>query len=131
MKYKRMIKNPLQGERINTMATVAIVSGVAIGAVIGALFATEKGKNVRNYLSYQIDRLFNNADPKLVKKKLGNLIHDVRGHIKQSANGLLGPESLRNDVAAISVTGIPTNAWKNPREKSAYPKTLDPSIKNV
>lgn len=131
MKYKRMIKNPFQGERINTMATVAIISGVAIGAVIGSLFATEKGKNVRNYLSYQIDRLFKNRNPNLAKKNLGHLIHDVRGHIKQSADGLLGPESLRNDTASISVTGIPTNAWKHPREKSVYPKTPDPSIKIV
>ena len=131
MNYKKMIKNSFPGERMNTMTTVAIVSGVAVGAVIGVLFATEKGKNVRNYLGYQLDRLFNINQPDIAKIKLGSLVDDVRVHIKQSADGLLGPESNRNNASAINVAGTPTNAWKNPREKSAYPKTPDPSIKIV
>jgi len=131
MNYKNIINNPFQGKRTDHITTVAIVSGLAIGAVIGALFATEKGKNVRNYLGHQLDRLFKNQNQNVAHKKLGNLIDDVRGHVKQSADGLLGAKNHKSDVSAIHVDGTPTNAWKNPKEKSAYPKTPDPSIRIV
>ena len=46
----------------------AFLSGVAIGAVVGVLYAPDKGKNTRDRLSYQLDKY---------KEKLQELIDEM------------------------------------------------------
>ncbi len=47
MKFNKIKINPLLGKGDDTIKTVAIISGVAVGIAIGALFATESGKTLR------------------------------------------------------------------------------------
>ncbi len=48
--------------------TLAFLIGAAAGAVIGILYAPDKGENTRDKLSYQLDKY---------KKQLENLIDDL------------------------------------------------------
>jgi hypothetical protein len=109
---KKNFTDAFVGKNIGSKTTVAIVAGVAIGAVIGTFFLTRPGKKLRTNLGNFIDQLRGNT-PKKAREKLGNLIFDVRVHIKQNAEGLLGPTHYRNDPAQIYPKGVPSNAWKN------------------
>lgn len=91
---KRIHKNALllSPNKLSTRTTVAIVAGVSIGLAIGALFATAKGREMKGKLigfaGDLIDELTGNTTAK-AQQKLGNLIGDVRHHVKQNADGLL------------------------------------------
>jgi hypothetical protein len=102
MKFKKMAINSFRGKSIDPMTTIAIVSGFAVGAVIGALFATKKGRQIKKqfvvYAGNLIDHLKGNSATK-AQAKLGGLISDVRSHVKKNAEGLLAPPHL---LTAIS-----------------------------
>ncbi len=65
-------------------------------------------------------QLFNKKSANHVHDKLGVLIDDVRGHIRQNAEGLLGPESKRHNSSEIHVPGTASAAWKNHPEEQTH-----------
>jgi hypothetical protein len=93
MKYKNIAAHLYKDKELSTRTTVAIVAGVSIGLAIGALFATKKGREMKDRLlefaSDLVDQVSGNTRIK-AQKKLGNLIEDVRMHVKQNAEGLGG-----------------------------------------
>lgn len=126
MNYSKILKSSFLSKRNSNMATVAVIGGVAIGVALGALFATKRGKNVAS----KVVNLFANLTGKSTKFKtrdeLGNLIENVRGHIKQNAEGLLGSENNRKDVSAIHAENVPSNKWKEQKEKTIFPNDPNP-----
>lgn len=42
--------------RDNGSGFLAFLSGAALGAIVGILYAPDKGKNTRDRLSYQLDK---------------------------------------------------------------------------
>ncbi|RZL39147.1 MAG: YtxH domain-containing protein [Pedobacter sp.] len=128
MNYQKILKSSLQSRRNANMATVAVIGGVAVGIAIGALFATKKGRKTKskiiNFFA-KITGKVKSADP---TQELGNIVENVRGHIKQNAEGLLGAEADRHDISEIHVEGTGTSAWKNQQEKTIFPNEPNPKI---
>jgi hypothetical protein len=90
MKHKKIA--PFKSGGMNTQTTIAIVAGLSIGLAIGALFATKKGRDLKETLlgfaSDFVDQLKGNTAAK-AKERLGNLIGDVKSHVKRNADGQL------------------------------------------
>ena len=63
----------MSSKRGNTF--LAFLTGAAVGAIAGILFAPDKGSNTRNKLSYQLDKY---------KQKLEELLDDLVEGEKQS-----------------------------------------------
>lgn len=78
MNYKKLISNRLSdlslGSQDKSGAIVALLAGLAVGAVIGVLFAPDSGKNTRERLADKATDLAENAKDGLysVKDKLNN-----------------------------------------------------------
>lgn len=130
MNLKRQIKSSLQGKESNNhMKTVAIIGGIAVGIAIGALFATKKGRKIKGQiLSYAEDLVHHLMDQKTGKnaaEQLGNLVDNVRDHVKKSAEGLLGEEKGRKNPSEIKVENAGTTAWKSTQEKTDFPGTIE------
>jgi len=126
MNFRKHISSSLLGKENNHMKTVAIVGGVAVGIVIGALFATKKGRKIKDQILSAADDLITtlfNREEKTVANELGNLVSNVRDHVKKSAEGLLGDENTRKNPSEIKVEGTGTTAWKSPTPKPDFPGT--------
>jgi len=52
----------------NSSSLLAFMTGVAVGAIIGILYAPDKGENTRDKLSFQLDKY---------KKKLDSLLEEM------------------------------------------------------
>lgn len=101
MKYKKLLTRLISGRKNNGMTTVAVISGLAAGVAIGALFATNKGRIWRKKLIGSIEDMAHQLTGNTRKKanaKLGNLIVDVRHHVKQNAEGLKGNDVVLNPL---------------------------------
>lgn len=92
MKFKKLNTYPFQDRKVSQLTVIAIVSGVVVGAAIGALYATTAGRAMKtrllNYTGDLFNRITGNTKTK-ANQKLGQLITDVRSHIKKNADGLL------------------------------------------
>ena len=116
MNYSQLFTDTFRGKRISQQATIAIISGVAIGAAVATLFATEKGKKWKGRMFTLTRNLFNKLTGNTAdraKDELGTLISDVRTHVKKNADGLLGPSKRRQNPTEIHVDHIGTTAWKD------------------
>lgn len=101
MKFKKILTNHFSAHRNDEMTTIAIVSGLAVGIAVGALFATTKGRELRKKVMESADHMICKLTGNTRKKanaKLGNLITDVRNRIKQNAEGLQGPATTLNPL---------------------------------
>jgi gas vesicle protein len=117
-------KLQLGQQKDDSVKYIALIGGLAVGAAIGALFATEKGREIKSKLSKFGEHLFTKTKEKAKKApgKLSGIIEDVRDHARKTADDLLGPESKRHNPSAIHTDGQPSNAWKEHKEKTVYPK---------
>lgn len=55
------------------------------------------------------------------KVQLGNLVEDVREHVRNNADSLLGDERHQKAASEIHPAGTPSSAWKEAQEKSTFP----------
>lgn len=126
MNYQKILKSSFLGKRNTNMATVAVIGGVAIGVAIGVLFTTKQGKKTKGKIIGFFSNLTGRSARLTSKDHLGKLIADVRGHIKQNAEGILGAERNRQQASAIHVDGVHTNKWKEQKEKVIFPNDPNP-----
>lgn len=119
MKYQNIIKSALADKRNINMATVAIISGVAIGLVLGALFATKNGKTAKKQFANFLNAASRKKSRKNAHQELVKVISDVRSHVKQNAEGLLSAKQDSNTHNEIKLENV-TNNWKKQQEKSVF-----------
>ncbi|TKC10401.1 YtxH domain-containing protein [Pedobacter polaris] len=128
MNYQKILKSSLLEKKDSTMSTVAIIGGVAVGLAIGALFATKNGRETKSRLINFLDKLTGRSSRLLGMNQLGNIVENVRGHIKQNTESLLGPENHRQQASEIHVESAGTTAWKNQQEKPVFPNDTNPNV---
>ena len=68
--------------------------GAAVGAVLGILFAPNKGSETRRHLAYSRDNLTNS-----IKDQYGNLIDSVNNEISDVKNK--ATEALEKGIASV------------------------------
>jgi len=74
----------------NSNSFWAFLSGIALGSIVGILYAPDKGKNTRDKLSYQLDKY---------KEKLQQLIDDlVDGKEEPSSPAKRKAAQITNDA---------------------------------
>ena len=112
MKYKNIFVFPFYSKRENDITTSILCATFVIGAVATYYLLNKKKKSNKTYSS-----------------NLGNIISDVRSHIKKSTENLLGLPEKRHDASKIIVPSAGTTNWKKPHEKSIFPNIPDPSIR--
>jgi gas vesicle protein len=54
----------------STSFLLGLITGAAVGAVVGVLFAPSEGKQTRNRLSYRLSRLQNDVQDLITKKQV-------------------------------------------------------------
>ena len=126
MNYQKILKSSFLSKRNSNMATVAVIGGVAVGLALGALFATKKGKETKNKIINLFASLTGKSSKLKNKDQLGNIIDNVRDHIKQNAEGLVGSDKKNKNVSEIHVDNVPSNTWKNNKEKTIFPNDPNP-----
>lgn len=67
-------------------ALLGVMAGIAAGAVLGMLFAPEKGSNTRKSITKKGDDLANALNEK-VDEKFNELISSLTGKTKKSTKG--------------------------------------------
>jgi flagellar motor component MotA len=93
MEYQKRITTVFRRTLRDHSTTVALISGIVLGATIGSLIVIKNRKYIKNTFSKFTDKLLanlKNNNTRKAKEKLGALIEDVRLHVKQNAAGLLG-----------------------------------------
>jgi len=64
MKYKKLISDAFPRESDSTKAIVALLTGLAVGAVLGVLFAPSSGEETRGLISEKANDLTDNLKDK-------------------------------------------------------------------
>ncbi|MDQ7947408.1 MAG: hypothetical protein REI78_01215 [Pedobacter sp.] len=88
MDNKKITDYLFRDKKTSEMTTIALISGLAIGTALGALYMKGKSYNWKQGYIGLLDRLQGNTKQK-ANLKLGHLITDVSNHIQKSAAGLL------------------------------------------
>lgn len=74
-------------------ALLGVMAGIAAGAVLGMLFAPEKGSNTRKNISKKGDDLASALSDK-VDEKFNELMNSVTGKMKKSATSESTPTGI-------------------------------------
>lgn len=97
MKYKRALSNCVSGNSDSSNAIVALLTGLAVGAVLGVLFAPNSGEETRSLISDKANDLtgdlkekYNAVKDKIVagKDDLVDLKDRVTENVKTKAGDL-------------------------------------------
>lgn len=115
MKYVNHISNAFRGKSMNPTVVTAIVSGAALGLALCGLFMTRKGHQLRHQMKNAAENLFSGSAQRkrtIANSKLGEMIDDVRTHVKRNAEGLIGSSTYNNQHATLKTENRTTNALK-------------------
>jgi gas vesicle protein len=101
MNYKKAITDRFQSKTRNTTAStvvLALVGGIAVGAVVSLLFAPQKGEDTRNMIA---DKTRNLTDG--VKEKFRAIRNKAQMHGKEMADQMNNNyNSVKNGVSSES-----------------------------
>jgi gas vesicle protein len=77
--------------RENTnLKTIGLITGLAAGAVVAALFATKSGSEYRELIAKRIKGLLGEIEEKKPVEIKDQVVEDVRSHVAEAANKLSG-----------------------------------------
>jgi gas vesicle protein len=101
MNYKKAISDRFQSKTRNTSAStvaLALVGGIALGAIVSLLFAPQKGEDTRNMIA---DKTRDLTDG--VKEKFRAIRHKAQSHGKEMADQMNSKyNSVKNGVSSES-----------------------------
>lgn len=111
MKFKKLLSECATSKTDSTMPIVALLAGLAVGAVVGILFAPESGADTRGKISDKAGDLADNVKDKYqsAKEKLSSkadeateikdqVVEDVRKKTKEAADHLRGVKDQADDA---------------------------------
>ena len=117
MKLRKLVSDCVTSKTDSSLPIVALLAGLAVGAVVGVLFAPESGADIRGKISDKAGDLADNVKDKVqsVKEKLSSqadkavevkdqVVNDVRQKSKDVADHLQG---------STDPSGIVPDASKN------------------
>lgn len=77
--------------RENTnLKSIGLLTGLAAGAVVAALFATKSGSEVREMIARRIKGFLGEIEPKKPVEIKDHVVEDVRSQVMEAANKLTG-----------------------------------------
>ncbi|GGC62916.1 hypothetical protein GCM10011387_15640 [Pedobacter quisquiliarum] len=77
--------------RENTnLKTIGLITGLAAGAVVAALFATKSGSEYRELIAKRIKGLLGEIEPQKAVEIKDHVVEDVRSQVMEAANKLTG-----------------------------------------
>ncbi len=111
MKLRKLVSGCVTSKTDSSLPIVALLAGLAVGAVVGILFAPESGADIRGKISDKACDLADNVKDKVqsVKEKLSNeadkaveikdqIVDDVRKKSKDVADHLQGNKDVSGHV---------------------------------
>lgn len=72
------------------MTSIALITGIAVGAVISALFAPKSGKETRRNVAGAIKGILGASLADRKPEIADHLVEDLRSHTKEKADQLIG-----------------------------------------
>lgn len=105
--------------RDNGAAFLAFISGAAIGAVVGILYAPDKGKNTRDRLSYQLDKYKDKLQEvvdELIEGKEELLSEAKSRNAEVTKATIAKAEQIMNDISALQSSIKTPKASKDAKE---------------
>ncbi len=82
----------------SAMPAVALITGIAAGAVISLLFAPKKGSESRDLIAGKLNDLTRILKKKKPLEIKDHLVDDVRTHVKETADHLIGSKETTDPV---------------------------------
>lgn len=77
--------------RENTnLKTIGLLTGLAAGAVVAALFTTKSGSEVREMIAQRVKGFLGEDGPKKPVEIKDHVVEDVRSQVMEAANKLAG-----------------------------------------
>lgn len=88
------------------LKSIALLTGVAVGAVFAALFAPKSGKETRDDLAKLINDTIDSSKEEAVEIK-ENVVPNLRAHVKEVADHLTGSaeEAIDTTKTTLKQTG--------------------------
>lgn len=114
----RLLKSPSYKTTDNTGAVVGLIAGLAVGAVLGVLFAPDSGKRIREQISDKAMGLSDNMKDSFValkeqltaqKENLMGLKDRLVDNVKGKADNITSTEAGRSEPTMASMTDSKTN----------------------
>lgn len=116
MKFRKLIANCPSQKADSSMPIVALLAGLAVGAVVGMLFAPESGADVRGKIADKAGDLAESVKDKVqsIKEKItteadkaveikDKVVDDVRKRTKEAADHLQGMKADAADDASNAI----------------------------
>ena len=99
------------------MTSIALLSGIAVGAVISALFASKSGKETRAEIAGAFKELVGEASSKAEVEIKGQLVPDLRAQVKESADHLTGSPDETLDLSRTTLKQTGPKSRQVPTEE--------------
>lgn len=87
------------------MNSIAMISGIAIGAALAALFAPKSGKETRACLSAALNNLTGTDGEDTTVEIKDHVVPDLRVHVKEVADHLTGEDAIDTVKTTLKQTG--------------------------
>ena len=101
----------------SVMTTIALLSGIAVGAVISALFASKSGKETRAELAEAFKGIVGVPAAKTDLEIKGQLVPDLRAQVKESADHLTGAPDETPDLSRTTLKQTGPKSRQVPTEE--------------
>lgn len=112
MNYRKIVEKALNHQKDHSLTAFALLTGLAVGATLAALFAPRSGRESRKMLRECLLHDETQHQHELEEA----LFEDLRETTRDHADQLQGPANKRKDPSQIKVPSAGTTAWKKQQE---------------